>query len=219
MLATPTSELWLAYYEGSRFYPDVLKAQIRRACPRLPSLGPRAHWFRRGAIIVEVQARGSVFRGKRFETCPNTKYYSAAPTITSPARCDGFASLDKIACHVNAAIPGSGPEFNGQGEGTIVKLRLLFVGILAALVGCPLAAEAQGVPDGAAHGAYVGDQTAGPIGGVVGGVVGGFIGGVNGMLGIHPASYSAVEAPHVYRHRHYLRRHGYSRVRYPHRAS
>jgi hypothetical protein len=45
-------------------------------------------------------------------------------------------------------------------------------------------AYAQGVPDGAAHGARVGEHDAGPVGAVVGGVVGGVIGGVNGVLGI-----------------------------------
>jgi hypothetical protein len=45
-------------------------------------------------------------------------------------------------------------------------------------------ANAQGIPDGAAHGARVGEHDAGPVGAVVGGVVGGVIGGVNGILGI-----------------------------------
>src|SRR5580698_9829677 len=49
----------------------------------------------------------------------------------------------------------------------------------------PLVAQAQGVPDGAAHGARVGEHDAGPVGAVVGGVVGGVIGGVNGVLGIN----------------------------------
>lgn len=97
-----------------------------------------------------------------------------------------------------------------------MKSRFLYAGVIAALLGCPLAAQAQGIPDGAAHGAYVGDQTAGPIGGVVGGVVGGFIGGVNGMLGVHPVSYSAQQAPVVYRHRHYGRRHAYRHLRAAH---
>jgi hypothetical protein len=87
----------------------------------------------------------------------------------------------------------------------------LYAGVIvAALLGCPLTAQAQGIPDGAAHGAYVGGQTAGPVGGVVGGVVGGFIGGVNGMLGVHPASYPAGEAPLV-RHRYYGHRRAYRR--------
>jgi hypothetical protein len=98
----------------------------------------------------------------------------------------------------------------------------LYAGVVAALLCCPLAAQAQGIPDGASHGAFVGDQAAGPVGGVVGGVVGGFIGGVNGMLGVHPASYPVEEAPPV-RYRHYGRRHAYRRrmhhMRRPHAAS
>jgi hypothetical protein len=86
----------------------------------------------------------------------------------------------------------------------------LYAGVVAALLCCPLAAQAQGIPDGASHGAYVGDQTAGPVGGVVGGVVGGFIGGVNGILGVHPASYP-VEGPPPVRHPRYGRRHAYHR--------
>jgi hypothetical protein len=45
-------------------------------------------------------------------------------------------------------------------------------------------ARAQGIPDGADHGARVGEHDAGPVGAIVGGVVGGVIGGVNGVLGI-----------------------------------
>jgi hypothetical protein len=45
-------------------------------------------------------------------------------------------------------------------------------------------AYAQGVPDGAAHGARVGEHDAGPVGAIVGGVVGGVIGGVSGVLGV-----------------------------------
>jgi hypothetical protein len=105
----------------------------------------------------------------------------------------------------------SPPNFyTSKKEGTIVKPHLLYAGVVAALLGWPLAAQAQGIPDGVSHGSYVGDQTAGPIGGVVGGVVGGFIGGVDGMLGFHPASYPAAEAPPVHR-RYYERRHAYHR--------
>ncbi len=93
-----------------------------------------------------------------------------------------------------------------------MKPHLLYAGVVAALLGCPLAAQAQGIPDGASHGAYVGGQTAGPIGGVVGGVVGGVIGGVNGILGVHPVSYPAPaeEAPPA-RRSHYVHRHAYGR--------
>ena len=58
----------------------------------------------------------------------------------------------------------------------------IFVGALALAMSA--GAQAQGVPDGAAHGARVGEHDAGPVGAVVGGVVGGIIGGVNGILGI-----------------------------------
>ena len=54
----------------------------------------------------------------------------------------------------------------------------------AMVLAMPAGAYAQGVPDGAAHGARVGEHDAGPVGAVVGGVVGGIIGGVNGILGI-----------------------------------
>jgi hypothetical protein len=100
-------------------------------------------------------------------------------------------------------------------EGTIVKPHLLYAGVVAALLGCPLAAQAQGIPDGASHGAYVGGQAAGPIGGVVGGVVGGVIGGFDGVLGVRPASYPQEEAPPPVRARHYYgRRHSRRRMRH-----
>jgi hypothetical protein len=99
-----------------------------------------------------------------------------------------------------------------QREGSSVKLRILFAGIIAASCTCPLAAQAQGVPDGIAHGAYVGAQDAGPIGGFVGGVVGGVIGGVDGILGIHPVSYSP-GGPPVYRHHRRWHRHAYHHLR------
>jgi hypothetical protein len=89
----------------------------------------------------------------------------------------------------------------------------LYGGVIAALLVCPLAAQAQGIPDGASHGAYVGGRTAGPIGGVVGGVVGGVIGGVDGVLGVRPASYPQGEAPPL-RPRHYGHRHAGHRMRH-----
>jgi hypothetical protein len=99
-------------------------------------------------------------------------------------------------------------------EGTIVKMYFLYAGVVAALLGCPLAAHAQGIPDGASHGAYVGGQAAGPIGGVVGGVVGGVIGGVDGVLGVRPASYPQEEAAPPVRPRHYGHRHSRRRMRH-----
>jgi hypothetical protein len=109
-----------------------------------------------------------------------------------------------------AQIPRQLPRVNKaekEREGTIVKPHLLYAGVIAALLACPLAAQAQGIPDGVSHGAYVGGQTAGPIGGMVGGVVGGFIGGVDGVLGVRPASYPQGEAPLPPRPRHYGHRH------------
>jgi len=98
-----------------------------------------------------------------------------------------------------------------------MKFYLLPVVVVLAAIATPLtAAQAQGIPDGAAHGAYVGNSAAGPIGAVVGGAVGGVIGGVEGgiagVFGVHPvaASYPGAEAPVYQRHRlRHSYRHGY----------
>jgi hypothetical protein len=65
----------------------------------------------------------------------------------------------------------------------------------AAAVVITAGAHAQGIPDGAAHGARVGEHDAGPVGAVV---VGGVIGGVNGILGIddRPRFHSYVADRH-----------------------
>ena len=60
--------------------------------------------------------------------------------------------------------------------------HIIFVGAMAFAMSA--GAHAQGVPDGAAHGARVGEHDAGPVGAIVGGVVGGIIGGVDGVLGV-----------------------------------
>jgi hypothetical protein len=96
-----------------------------------------------------------------------------------------------------------------QQRGSQVKYHLVCAALVAASFSCPLAAQAQGIPDGVTHGAYVGTETAGPIGTVVGGAVGGVIGGVDGLLGIYPV---APPAP-VYRHRSYIR-HSYHYYRH-----
>lgn len=84
-----------------------------------------------------------------------------------------------------------------------MKLKIVFATIAIAGLS-PLAAHAQGIPDGVAHGAYVGNQTAGPVGAVVGGAVGGVVGGVEGLFGVRPvAAYP--EGPRYYRHRHWAR--------------
>jgi hypothetical protein len=72
-------------------------------------------------------------------------------------------------------------DLHPQSEIQMIR-HILFVGAMA--LAMPVGAHAQGVPDGAAHGARVGEHDAGPIGAVVGGVVGGIIGGVDGVLGI-----------------------------------
>jgi hypothetical protein len=60
---------------------------------------------------------------------------------------------------------------------------ILLGGVIA--LGCMAsgAAQAQGVPGGAARGAEDGERAAGPLGAVVGGVSGGVAGGVAGILG------------------------------------
>jgi hypothetical protein len=87
-----------------------------------------------------------------------------------------------------------------------VKYHILFPTAVAATLALPLAAQAQGIPDGVAHGGSVGMNTAGPIGAVVGGAVGGVVGGVEGLFGIGPtyAAYPEGE-PRPYRHRHWVR--------------
>src|SRR2546430_14958390 len=55
---------------------------------------------------------------------------------------------------------------------------------VAGLFALPLAAQAQGIPGGAAEGAQQGGEAAGPLGAAVGGAVGGVTGGVAGLLGV-----------------------------------
>ena len=91
-----------------------------------------------------------------------------------------------------------------------MKFRVLISAAFVALVALPVAAQAQGVPGGFAHGAYEGNRRAGPVGAVVGAAVGGVIGGVEGVLGVDRAYYQpAVEAPRyrVYRQRRVVRSH------------
>jgi hypothetical protein len=78
-----------------------------------------------------------------------------------------------------------------------MKSPILFAVAAAATLALPLAAQAQGIPEGAVHGAAVGNNAAGPIGLVVGGAVGGVVGGVEGLFGLRPlyASYPEGAAP------------------------
>ena len=62
-----------------------------------------------------------------------------------------------------------------------MTLRIVHIAAAAMVaVMIPIAANAQGVPGGAAQGAREGERAAGPVGAVVGGV----IGGVAGVLGV-----------------------------------
>jgi hypothetical protein len=90
---------------------------------------------------------------------------------------------------------------------------------MAASLVCPLAAQAQGIPDGIQHGVYVGNQTAGPVGAVVGGAVGGVIGGVEGLFGVGPTYVAYPQpAPRVYRPRHHWIRHSYHHMQHHYSA-
>ena len=95
-----------------------------------------------------------------------------------------------------------------------MRLTVL-AGVLLASIAAPLAAQAQGIPGGAAHGFSEGNRIAGPVGAVVGTAVGGVIGGVEGVFGInhtHRTAYSYGEdvpppaAKKVRRHKHYSHR-------------
>ncbi len=70
-----------------------------------------------------------------------------------------------------------------------MKSQLLCASVIVAAMSVPLAAQAQGVPGGFAHGASEGWRIAGPIGAVVGAPVGGVIGGIEGVLGVGPSYY------------------------------
>ncbi len=90
-----------------------------------------------------------------------------------------------------------------------MKKHLLIVSTFAAALVIPLAAHAQGVPGGAAHGFYEGSRIAGPVGAVVGTAVGGVIGGVEGVLGTDQRYYVSEEGPvrHHWRYRRHHRHH------------
>jgi hypothetical protein len=96
-----------------------------------------------------------------------------------------------------------------------VKFQIVFATGAVLALACPLGAQAQGIPDGAAHGAYVGNNAAGPVGAVVGGAVGGVIGGINGALGIGPhyAAYPDGEPAPLHYRRHRVR-HSYRHIRH-----
>lgn len=73
----------------------------------------------------------------------------------------------------------------------VLKLKSLFAAALLGTLAAPIAAQAQGVPGGMAHGFHEGNRRAGPVGAIVGAGVGGIIGGVEGVLGVNHAAYGA----------------------------
>ena len=90
-----------------------------------------------------------------------------------------------------------------------MKFRVLISAAIIAIVAVPVAAHAQGVPGGVAHGAYEGNRRAGPVGAVVGAAVGGVIGGIEGVLGVDRQYYQTYSEPpqRIYRHRRVVRTH------------
>ncbi|WP_198964212.1 Spy/CpxP family protein refolding chaperone [Bradyrhizobium sp. Y36] len=56
--------------------------------------------------------------------------------------------------------------------------------VLALLLGCAAAANAQGLVKGVQDGAAAGNKAAGPVGGVLGGAIGGVVGVFTGVLGV-----------------------------------
>jgi hypothetical protein len=102
-------------------------------------------------------------------------------------------------------------------------MKRVLAGVLFAILGAPMAAQAQGVPGGAAYGFHEGNRIAGPVGAVVGTAVGGVIGGVEGVFGInhqHRAAVEFEEAPPPRAYRYKVRRHKVShRVRHHRRPA
>ncbi len=86
-----------------------------------------------------------------------------------------------------------------------MKMKFIIGSACVLALAMPVAAQAQGIPGGAAHGYREGDRIAGPVGAVVGTAVGGVIGGVEGVFGLDRRYYADNSAEPGYRHhrRHY----------------
>src|SRR5256885_10896228 len=93
--------------------------------------------------------------------------------ISQPAHHLTASSVQPPYGHDCRAHAGS----NTSTQGSFVKFRVAIVSTVFAVLTAS-AAQAQGIPGGAAHGFYEGNRRAGPVGAVVGGAVGGVIGGV-----------------------------------------
>jgi len=82
-----------------------------------------------------------------------------------------------------------------------MKSQVLIASAFVATFAVPLAAHAQGIPGGVAHGIYEGNRRAGPVGAVVGGAVGGVIGGIEGVLGMNYYQYQSSYSERPYSER------------------
>src|SRR5215208_5654309 len=96
----------------------------------------------------------------------------------------GAANTWPSRCRRMAILPDQRIAVCNIGKDDLMKCRVLIASATIAILAMPLAAHAQGVPGGVAHGVYEGNRRAGPVGAVVGGAVGGVIGGVEGVLGV-----------------------------------
>ena len=92
-----------------------------------------------------------------------------------------------------------------------MKLKLFIAA--ACFAALPLAAQAQGIPEGASYGFHTGNRMAGPVGAVVGTVVGGVTGGINGMFGVDPRAEARPVQPERVSYTHHVRH-----VRHHHRV-
>lgn len=128
----------------------------------------------------------------------------------------GSSILRRGKCRRTASFASPGYCHPNHGKDNFMKFRVLISAAVVAFAALPVAAQAQGVPGGVAHGAYEGNRRAGPVGAVVGAAVGGVIGGIEGVLGTDRVYYQPgydAPPPRVYRHRRLTRTHIRHRVR------
>jgi hypothetical protein len=133
--------------------------------------------------------------------------------VTTKAK---FHTFSMLLAAMWPLLPSQDVVIQRHGKDNFMKLRVLISAAIVAIVAVPVAAQAQGIPGGVAHGAYEGNRRAGPIGAVVGAAVGGVIGGIEGVLGVDRAYYEPTYTPPVrtLRHRRVVRAH----VKHPRRA-
>jgi hypothetical protein len=132
-----------------------------------------------------ARERRKIGRGTRSDRASRSVYprlpapFARPRPALRPIVCDRFAALtdnrrqlpDCVAatahCRRNAFIGGHVAAAQHTVRGFSVRLYSVLAAALVATLASPLAAQAQGIPEGAAHGAYVGYNTAGPVGWVV----------------------------------------------------